>query len=128
MNVNSKQVGGEHYRKAYQHWDLVCDANLHYLIGCATKYIARHKEKNGRQDLEKSIHYLEKAIEKNLMLKGRTNFEYWNRFMVQMTKPEREIYHLIYNNQFQHAISKIHFLITEQYDEGEEPTRNYITG
>jgi hypothetical protein len=63
--ANERQVGGSHYKVAgrVEHWDLVERYGLGYLEGCATKYIARHREKGGRQDLEKSLHYIEKLIE-----------------------------------------------------------------
>ena len=66
MSANDKQVGGEHYKAEYQHWDFVCDTNMHYLLGCATKYLCRYKEKNGLQDLEKAKHYIQKAKEVDL--------------------------------------------------------------
>jgi hypothetical protein len=66
MSANDKQVGGDHYRSEYQHWDFVCDMKLHYLLGNATKYVARYKKKNGLQDLEKAKHYIEKAKQKNV--------------------------------------------------------------
>jgi len=65
-SANDIQVGGDHYRKLdanYQHWDFVVDAGLGYLEGCATKYLARHASKNGRQDLEKAAHYVQKMID-----------------------------------------------------------------
>lgn len=61
--VNERQVGGEHYRAAYQHWDFIENNGIGYLEGCATKYVARWRKKNGVQDLEKSLHYVEKLIE-----------------------------------------------------------------
>lgn len=63
MQANDRQVGGSHYKSEFQHWDLVIKLHLDYLAGCATKYIARHKKKNGRQDLEKSLHYIDKMIQ-----------------------------------------------------------------
>lgn len=64
--ANQTQVGGDHYRTdGIQHWDLISDAyGPAYLLGCATKYIARHRKKNGKQDLEKAEHYLLKIAEK----------------------------------------------------------------
>lgn len=63
--ANDRQVAGAHYsRREYQHWDFVCDTGLHYLPGCASKYVARWRDKNGMEDLEKSLHYLEKAEER----------------------------------------------------------------
>lgn len=71
--ANDKQVGGKHYRSSYQHWDLVLDFGLHYLEGCATKYVTRRKGNRG-EDIGKAIHYLEKLIEE---LKA-SNFELRN--------------------------------------------------
>ena len=64
--ANKRQVGGEHYRSdGIQHWDLISDTyGPAYLLGCATKYLARHRKKNGKQDLEKAEHYLIKIAEK----------------------------------------------------------------
>lgn len=64
MSVNEKQIGGKHYKDfKMQPWDVVLDWELGYLDGTALKYIARWREKNGLQDLEKAIHFLEKLIE-----------------------------------------------------------------
>lgn len=65
-NANTRQIGGSHYRKggSNQHWDFVEDNGLGYLEGCATKYVTRWRFKNGLQDLEKALHYLDKLIEK----------------------------------------------------------------
>ena len=67
--ANARQVGGAHYmNKKIQHWDWAGD--MLYLEGCATKYIARHREKGGKQDLLKAIHYIEKIIERDYPLEG----------------------------------------------------------
>lgn len=56
-----EQVGGDHYAQEYPHWDWVRDMGLDYLIGNATKYVARYKRKGTPvQDLEKAISYIEK--------------------------------------------------------------------
>lgn len=66
-SANERQVGGTHYMsRDYQHWDFVTDIKLPYLLGVATKYVSRHKEKNGKQDLEKSLHYIDKAEERGV--------------------------------------------------------------
>jgi hypothetical protein len=63
MDVNSKQVAGTHYRAPVQHWDFVLINGLDYLRGCASKYITRARKKgNGRQDLLKAQHYVEKLM------------------------------------------------------------------
>jgi hypothetical protein len=66
--ANARQPGGDHYRRRdYQHWDFVVDTGMHYLLGCATKYVSRWQQKNGVQDLEKAIHYLDKATECDIL-------------------------------------------------------------
>ena len=64
MSANDKQVGGQHYRSAKQHWDWVEENRMGYLEGCASKYTTRWQDKNGRQDLEKAEHFVDKTIEK----------------------------------------------------------------
>jgi hypothetical protein len=61
ISANDRQVGGDHYKKEYQHWDFVTDTGLPYLLGCFTKYVTRWRGKNGMEDLQKSLHYLQKA-------------------------------------------------------------------
>lgn len=61
--ANARQVGGDHYRKKIQTWDFIIAQGIGFLEGNAIKYIARHKDKGGKEDLEKAIHYLQKAIE-----------------------------------------------------------------
>lgn len=65
MSANDKQVGGTHYDKeGEQHWDRIYRLyGRGYFVGCATKYIERYHLKNGKQDLEKAIHFIEKLIE-----------------------------------------------------------------
>ena len=65
MSANNKQVGGKHYSKYgdLQPWDVVVQWNLGYLEGTALKYIARWRDKNGIEDIQKAIHFLEKLVE-----------------------------------------------------------------
>lgn len=70
MSANETQVGGTHYKSEYQHWDWVTELGMPYILGCATKYLTRWKKKNGIQDLEKAIHYVEKAMELNMVIEG----------------------------------------------------------
>lgn len=69
-DANAKQVGGDHYRSTYQHWDWVTEIGMPYILGCATKYLVRWRKKNGLQDLEKALHYVEKAKELNVGIQG----------------------------------------------------------
>lgn len=64
MSANETQVGGDHYKdKAIQPWDYITGNGLAYLEGCIVKYISRHREKGGLEDLHKAKHYLDKLIE-----------------------------------------------------------------
>lgn len=64
MAVNDIQHGGDHYKVVkYQPWDVVLDWDLGYLDGTALKYISRWRRKNGIEDLNKAIHFLQKLIE-----------------------------------------------------------------
>ena len=53
----SHQVGGEHYKSAYQ--PIVLMEKVHMFPSCANvlKYVFRHKQKNGKQDLQKALHF-----------------------------------------------------------------------
>lgn len=63
MTANSRQVGGDHYRAEFQHWDLAVKWHLPYLEAQVAKYVTRCHKKNKRQDLEKALHFAEKAVE-----------------------------------------------------------------
>ena len=64
MKASEKQVGGSHYKAdGIQHWDYCIEVNVPNLEYAATKYISRWRKKNGIQDLQKALHYIEKRIE-----------------------------------------------------------------
>ena len=63
MSANDRQEFGDHYQAGVQHWDLIEKYGVGYLEGCATKYVTRHRKKNGIQDLIKAKHYTEKLLE-----------------------------------------------------------------
>lgn len=55
----STQVGGSHYISPLQHVEF-CQVNrLPWCESAAIKYVLRHRKKNGKQDIQKAIHYLE---------------------------------------------------------------------
>lgn len=61
MNANSYQVGGSHYVGAVQHWDVVEQVYCgRYFESCASKYVLRHRKKDGVKDLAKARHFCEK--------------------------------------------------------------------
>ena len=54
----TNQVGGSHYKDmAIQPVAFITANNLGFLEGNVVKYICRHHAKNGKQDIEKAIHY-----------------------------------------------------------------------
>jgi len=56
-------VGGSHYKKyAIQPVEFIRQNNIPYIEGCAIKYLVRHKDKNGKEDLEKAKHYIDMLI------------------------------------------------------------------
>jgi hypothetical protein len=58
--ASSRQVGGDHYNQyAIQPSEYIIRNELGWLEGNAIKYITRHKDKGGAQDIDKAIHYLE---------------------------------------------------------------------
>jgi hypothetical protein len=64
MVANDTQIGGDHYKgTAIQPWDFIVQNRLGFLDGCIVKYITRARKKNGKQDYEKALHYLDKMIE-----------------------------------------------------------------
>lgn len=64
MSALDQQVGGTHYNKLkIQPVEFIAANGWDYPAGSAFKYITRYKDKNGRQDLEKAIHFLELRIQ-----------------------------------------------------------------
>lgn len=59
-----KQVGGDHYLLPIQPVDYIYYNEIPYLEGNVIKYVTRHRNKNGRQDIEKAIHYLEMILDR----------------------------------------------------------------
>lgn len=64
MSARDTQVGGAHYKKmaiqvtefAERNGWTPCPANI-------LKYVCRHQDKNGREDLEKCLHYVDLRAE-----------------------------------------------------------------
>ena len=66
MSVWNKQFGGNHYRKyKMQPSQLVTANKLLYPEGCVIKYVVRHQDKGGKQDLEKAKHMIDMIIERD---------------------------------------------------------------
>ena len=126
MGVNDIQIGGTHYNKnEYQHWDMVDDLDLHYYLGCATKYVSRWQDKNGIQDLRKSIHYIDKFQDKGLEVIEYSDSCLYklNLYCEQLDAVDRIILKMIVKGQFNDAVVLISELIkdfefTNRYTKG----------
>ena len=57
--ATDKQVGGSHYDMVIQPIEFIVKNGIDFCEGNAIKYICRHENKNGIQDIDKAIHYLE---------------------------------------------------------------------
>lgn len=141
MDANEIQIGGGHYQKPYQHWDFAVDIEMPYLLGCATKYPTRWRDKNGIEDLRKAVHYLQKADEEeiyipqpNTMMESIRKFlriktgkqiikSKIDRFCKQLDPVEGEIVAAICHNDFEWATKLLTDLICEV-----ESSHNYIKG
>ena len=56
----SRQVGGTHYKDmAIQPLEFIMANNIGHIEACVIRYVCRHKEKGGAEDIRKAIHYLE---------------------------------------------------------------------
>lgn len=52
----SVQIGGNHYKSAYQPIELMEKVNMHPACSYVFKYVYRHKNKKGLEDLQKALH------------------------------------------------------------------------
>ena len=66
MDTYDKQIGGSHYLKfKIQPSEFANKNNLPFAEGNAIKYICRHKDKGGKEDLKKAKHYIDMIIERD---------------------------------------------------------------
>ena len=66
MNAYDKQIGGKHHRKyKIQPAEFIMQNNISWSEGEAIVHIIRHKDKAGKEDLEKAKHYIDMIIERD---------------------------------------------------------------
>lgn len=53
----SHEVGGSHYKMAIEPWDFIYANHIPFDESCIIKYVCRHKQKNGAEDIKKIISY-----------------------------------------------------------------------
>ena len=90
MSAYDKQVGGSHYKKMkIQPSKFVIENELLFPEGNVIKYICRHKFKNGKEDLEKAIHFIEMIIERDYKLIPMTEEEEYRNAGITKEDAER---------------------------------------
>jgi len=123
--ANTKQVGGTHYNSAYQHWDWVEDTGMGYLEAQATKYITRWRKKDGRKDVEKALHYVEKLLERfdkhhrtnRIQIKGSAAAAKLDKLTERFCKEnklspaEAEIAHIMANWDERNDLTRVQFML-----------------
>ena len=63
-DATERQIGGNHYKHlVIQPLEYIFKNKLPYLDGNIIKYITRHRDKHGIEDLRKAKHYLELIAE-----------------------------------------------------------------
>lgn len=62
--AHAVQVGGSHYQLPIQPITFIQENELEYCVGNVVKYVVRHKDKNGKEDLLKAKQYIDFIIEK----------------------------------------------------------------
>jgi len=61
-----KQIGGSHYQDmAIQPIEYIVANRLEFPEGCVIKYVSRHADKNGKEDILKAIQNLEFILERD---------------------------------------------------------------
>ena len=72
-NALKNQVGGSHYKDSpIQPVEFSHANKLGFIEGSVVKYVSRHRQKNGRQDIEKAIHLLEILLDLEYPRTGTT--------------------------------------------------------
>jgi hypothetical protein len=62
-NALDKQVGGKHYTNMLvQPVEFILANNIGFLEGNIIKYVCRHQDKHGAEDIKKAIHYCEMLL------------------------------------------------------------------
>lgn len=65
MKSKANAIQPTHYTAcAIQPIDYIWANNLNFLEGNVVKYVTRHKAKNGKEDLEKALYYLQMLIDR----------------------------------------------------------------
>ena len=92
MSSYDKQIGGKHYLKyKIQPSKFVTENRLLYPEGSVIKYVIRHQDKGGKEDLEKAKHMIDMIIERDYLMVPMTEEEEYRN--AGITKEEAEKNH-----------------------------------
>lgn len=58
-NALDEEIGGSHYLMPIQPIEFITKNQIPFIEGNVIKYVCRHRRKNGVEDIDKAIHYLE---------------------------------------------------------------------
>jgi hypothetical protein len=90
MSAYDKQIGGSHYKKMkIQPSKFVIENELLFPEGSVIKYICRHRFKNGKEDLEKAVHFIEMIIERDYPTIPMTEEEEYRNAGISKTDAEK---------------------------------------
>ena len=90
MSAYDKQIGGKHYQKfSIQPSKFVIENELLFPEGNVIKYVCRHRYKNGKEDLEKAVHFIEMIIERDYPTIPMTEEEEYRNAGITKEEAER---------------------------------------
>lgn len=73
--AQKEQVGGDHYKDmAIQPITFIMANNLPFAEGNVVKYAARHRNKNGAEDIKKAIQYCQFILEREYNIKSEVKY------------------------------------------------------
>ena len=90
MSAYDKQIGGKHYQNfSIQPSKFVIENELLFPEGNVIKYICMHRFKNGKEDLEKAVHFIEMIIERDYPTIPMTEEEEYRNAGITKEEAER---------------------------------------
>lgn len=104
MNPLDVQMGGTHYKSLpYQPIALIAKTDLNFIQGNIVKYVSRYKNKNGKEDLMKAVHYAQLGLELNP-----------RNFVILGEPLIKELHDYVEKNKFDDEMSKLLMQIVYQ--------------
>lgn len=70
-NPRDIQVGGKHYVMPIQPIDFIMENGLGFCEGNIIKYVSRHRNKNGKEDLLKARHYIDFLLDEYTRMENK---------------------------------------------------------